>query len=311
MSGKPHTHTQHNHCAAKNLSIEEDSHRTDAGGHVRDGHVETIDDNRVARRAVKPGGGRRREKRVPTELRPSRGDNAGKKIAHPAKRHKWIARRILVHLLAIRRYDKRPRALQNNGSAIASRNLLRSGNSAAGDFRAGDAEKSRRLALVRSEDNRRATIASACIFAYCGEMRQRVCIDYEPPFLGKKPAHKSRRFLVKPEPGPDDRHIGMRNIATKVRHRRLWEQSPCGKARLRRDDETNEPRTSGTCAEASDHRRMREAMRAADDRNGADGTLVRVARPRTKAPCYLLRRFHTATIIPKNAARRICRGGRA
>ena len=91
----------------------------------------------------------------------------------------------------------------------------------------------------------------------------------------------------------------MRNIATKVRHRRLWEQSSCGETRLLRHDETNEPRASGTRAKPSNHRRMRKAMRAADDRNGADGTLVRVARPRTKAPCYLLRRFHTATIIPK------------
>ena len=58
------------------LSIEENSRRADAGGHVRDGHVETLGDNRVARRAVKPGGGCRRKKSVSTEIRPSRGDNA-------------------------------------------------------------------------------------------------------------------------------------------------------------------------------------------------------------------------------------------
>ena len=91
------------------------------------------------------------------------------------------------------------------------------------DFCAVDAEKSRRLALVRSEDNRRATIASACIFADCGKMGKRVCIDNKPPFLAKKFAHESQRILAKPEPGTNDCHIGKRNVAAEIRHRRLWE----------------------------------------------------------------------------------------
>ena len=123
-------------------------------------------------------------------------------------------------------------------------------------------------------------------------MRQRVCIDYEPPFLAKKIAHKSRRFLAKPEPRTYDSHIGKRNVTAKIGYSRLGQERPCGWSRLLWHDETNEPRASGTRAEASYHRRMREAVRAADDRNGADGTLVRVARTRTKAACYLLWHFH-------------------
>ena len=99
----------------------------------------------------------------------------------------------------------------------------------------------------------------------------------------------------------------MRNFAAKVRHRRLGEQRSRGTARLRRDDETDKPRSGGSCSEACDHGGVREAVRTADDRHGADGTLVRVTRPRTKAPYYLLRRFHVRVIIPKNAARHIRR----
>ena len=58
------------------LSIEEDSHRADARGHVHDGHVTAICDKGIAGRAMKPGGGRRRKKSVSAEIRPSRGDNA-------------------------------------------------------------------------------------------------------------------------------------------------------------------------------------------------------------------------------------------
>ena len=114
-------------------------------------------------------------------------------------------------------------------------------------------------------------------------MRQRVCIDYEPPFLANKIAHKSRRFLTKPEPRPDDSHIGKRNVAAKIGYSRLGQERTCGRSRLLRHDETDESRASGTRAEASYHRRMREAMRAADDCDGANGTLVRIARTRTKA----------------------------
>ena len=288
------------------LSIEEDSHRADASGHVHDGHITAICNNRIAGSAMNPRCRSRRKKRIAAEIRPPRSDNARKQIAHPAKRHKWIARRILVHLLAAGRDDKRTRALQNNGSAITPRNLLRGKTPVARNIGSGNAKKPRRLSLMRRQDNRRATIAAPRL-AYRGEMRQRIGIDYKPPFLGKYIAHKSRRFLAKPKPRPDYSYIGKRNVAAKVGHSRLWEQSPCGKARLRRDDETNEPRTSGTCAEARDHGCVREAVRTADDRNGADGTLVRVARPRTKAPCYLLRRFHARVIIPKNAARHIRR----
>ena len=62
--------------AAKNLSIEEDSHRADARGHVHDGHITAVCDKRVTGSAVNPGGGRRRKKSVSAEIRPSRGDNA-------------------------------------------------------------------------------------------------------------------------------------------------------------------------------------------------------------------------------------------
>jgi hypothetical protein len=123
-------------------------------------------------------------------------------------------------------------------------------------------------------------------------MRQRVCIDYEPPFLANKIAHKSRRFLTKPEPRPDDSHIGKRNVTTKVRYSRLGQERTCGWSRLLGYDEADEPRASGARAETSYHRRMREAVRAADDSDGANGTLVRVARTRTKATCYLLWHFH-------------------
>lgn len=287
------------------LAVEEYSHRTNAGGHIHNGHITATYNNRIARSTVNPRCRSRRKKRLAAEIRPPRSDNARKQIPHPAKRHKWIARRILVHLPAIRRNNKRTRALQNNGSAITPCNLLRGGTPVARNIGSGNAKEPRRLAFVRSQDDRRSSITAPRL-AYRGEMRQRVCIDYEPPFLGKNLAHESRRFLAKPKPGPDYRHIGKRNIATKVRHRRLWEQSPCGKARLRREDETDKPRASGTCAEPSNHRCMRKAVRTADDRNGADGTLVRVARPRTKASYYLLGHFHVRVIIAKTRPRQKC-----
>jgi hypothetical protein len=123
-------------------------------------------------------------------------------------------------------------------------------------------------------------------------VRKRIRIDYEPPFLANKIAHKSRRFLAKPEPRTYDSHVGKRNVAAKIGYSRLGQERTCGRSRLLRHDETDEPRASGARAEASYHRRVREAVRAADDRDRADGTLVRVARTRTKAACYLLWHFH-------------------
>ena len=160
---------------------------------------------------------------------------------------------------------------------------------------------------MRSENQLRPAIAAPAIAADRREMGKRVGIDDKPPAAGKKPAHGKPRSFAEPKTGPDDRHIGMRNFAAKVKHRRLGEQRSRSTARLRRDDETNKPRSGGSCSEACDHGGVREAVRTADDRNGADGTLVRVTRPRTKAPCYLLRRFHARVIIPKNAAQHIRR----
>ena len=138
-------------------------------------------------------------------------------------------------------------------------------------------------------------------------MGKRVCIDDDPPTSAHQVAHKSQCLIAETETWPDDCDVGNRNLPTEIRYRRLGQQRPCGKARLLWHDKTDEPRACGSRTETSYHGRMREAMRAADDRNGADGTLVRVARTRAKAPCYLLGYFHVTMIIAKTRPQQKCR----